>query len=142
MNIDYQKFCELCHTSLCDILSGFGSNPGCLSLDYDDEDYKSAKTALIIERDTNTAEGQTADPICYEDVLECIVMRGGRIAFTDVEDDKPTPHYLDKGALERGVDAFIEKCPSAFADYLNENADSITDNLFIQCCLFGEVVYG
>ena len=137
MNIDFQKFCSLCETSLMDILSGFGSNPGVLRYDYSEEDYKNAKAALIIQHDN---EGKPYE-ITYEEVLESIVFRGGKLTFYDIEDDKETPYTLDLAALERGVDGFIENAKESFADYLNGNGDSITDNVFSQCCLFGRPVY-
>ncbi len=137
MNIDFQKFCSLCETSLLDILSGFGSNPGVLRYEYSDEDYKNAKAALIIQHDN---EGKPYE-ITYEEVLESIVYRGGKLTFYDIEDDKNTPYALDLAALERGVDGFIENAKESFADCLNGNGDSIADNVFIQCCLFGKPVY-
>lgn len=137
MNIDFNKFCSLCETSLLDILSGFGSNPGVLRYDYSEEDYKNAKAALIIQHDN---EGKPYE-ITYEEVLESIVYRGGTLTFYDVEDDKDTPYTLDLAALERGVDGFIENAKESFADYLHGNGDSIADNVFIQCCLFGKPVY-
>jgi hypothetical protein len=137
MNIDFQKFCSLCETSLLDILSGFGSNPGVLRYEYSDEDYKNAKAALIIQHDN---EGKPYE-ITYEEVLESIVFRGGKLTFYDIEDEKETPYALDLAALERGVDGFIENAKESFADYLNGNGDSIADNVFIQCCLFGKPVY-
>lgn len=137
MNIDFNKFCSLCETSLADILSGFGSNPGVLRYEYSDEDYKNAKAALVIQHDN---EGKPYE-ITYEEVLESIVFRGGKLTFYDIEDDKETPYTLDLAALERGVDGFIENAKESFADYLNDNGDSITDNVFIQCCLFGKPVY-
>ena len=137
MNIDFQKFCSLCETSLLDILSGFGSNPGVLRYEYSDEDYKNAKAALIIQHDN---EGKPYE-ITYEEVLESIVYRGGKLTFYDIEDEKETPYALDLAALERGVDGFIENAKESFADYLNGNGDSIADNVFIQCCLFGKPVY-
>lgn len=137
MNIDFQKFCSLCETSLLDILSGFGSNPGVLRYEYSDEDYKNAKAALIIQHDN---EGKPYE-ITYEEVLESIVYRGGKLTFYDIEDDKNTPYALDRAALERGVDGFIENAKESFADYLNGNGDSISDHVFIQCCLFGKPVY-
>jgi hypothetical protein len=120
-----------------DILSGFGSNPGVLRYEYSEEDYKNAKAALIIQHDN---EGKPYE-ITYEEVLESIVFRGGTLTFYDTEDEEEKPYTLDLAALERGVDGFIEHAKESFADYLNGNGDSIADNVFIQCCLFGEPVY-
>jgi hypothetical protein len=33
------------------------------------------------------------------------------------------------------------ECPRHFADFLNEKADAVTGDAFLQCCLFGEVIY-
>lgn len=137
MNIDFNKFCSLCETSLMYILSGFGSNPGVLRYEYSDEDYKAAKAALIIQHDN---EGKPYT-ITYEEVLESIVFRGGKLTFYDIEDEDDKPYVLDMAALERGVDGFIEHEKEAFASFLTDTADSITDNVFIQCCLFGKAIY-
>jgi hypothetical protein len=32
--------------------------------------------------------------------------------------------------------------PRHFADFLNEAADAITADAFLQCCLFGALIYG
>jgi hypothetical protein len=29
-----------------------------------------------------------------------------------------------------------------FADFINQNDDAITGDVFLQCCLLGEVLYG
>lgn len=137
MNINFEKFCSLCETSLLDILSGFNSNPGVLRYEYSQDDYDKAKVALIMQHDN---EGKPYE-ITYEEVLESIVYRGGKLTFYDIEDEDNKPYVLDMAALERGVDGFIEHEKEAFASYLTNNADSITDNVFIQCCLFGKSVY-
>jgi len=35
-----------------------------------------------------------------------------------------------------------EKYPRHFHNFLEENDDAETGDVFIQCCLFGEIVYG
>jgi hypothetical protein len=32
--------------------------------------------------------------------------------------------------------------PRHFADLVNENDDADTGDAFVQCCVFGEVIYG
>jgi hypothetical protein len=45
-------------------------------------------------------------------------------------------------ALVRGLQVMAEKCPRHFADFQNENSDATTGDVFLQCTVFGEVVFG
>lgn len=49
---------------------------------------------------------------------------------------------LDRAALERGLQIMAEKYPRHFANVVSENEDAETGDVFLQCCLFGEIVYG
>lgn len=51
-------------------------------------------------------------------------------------------YRLDLDCLLHGMAAFIKKCPNAYADWIKENDDAITGNAFLECCVFGDVVYG
>lgn len=44
--------------------------------------------------------------------------------------------------IKKGLRIMAEKCPIHFADMLSENDDATTHDVFIQCVLFGEIVYG
>lgn len=44
--------------------------------------------------------------------------------------------------LQRGLDVVAEKYPNRLFEILDENGDAETADVFLQCCLFGEVVYG
>lgn len=59
------------------------------------------------------------------------------------ESDKPagTEYRLDRAAIDRGCAVMASKYPQHFADLISENDDATTGDVFIQCCLFGEVVY-
>jgi hypothetical protein len=65
---------------------------------------------------------------------------GGSITVLDTDTGKK--HILDLSAIQRGLAAMQEKAPRAFGDLLAENDDAFTGDVFIQCCLFGEVIYG
>jgi hypothetical protein len=67
-------------------------------------------------------------------------LAGGWVTIRDVEEGKD--YRLDAEALELGVKAFREKCPRAFGEALAEDGDASTGDLFLQCCLFGEALYG
>ena len=50
-------------------------------------------------------------------------------------------HALNRAALERGLQIMADKYPKHFSDIISDNADAITGDLFLQCCLFGEEVF-
>ena len=64
--------------------------------------------------------------------VECIEFDG---------DGREIKHLLDSFAIRRGLQVFVEQYPHHFADMLLENGDMITGDVFVQCCLFGEVKY-
>jgi hypothetical protein len=58
--------------------------------------------------------------------------------------DKPEPkkYRLDLEAIDRGLQLMADKYPRHFADFVGENEDASTGDVFLQLCLFGELVYG
>ncbi len=55
------------------------------------------------------------------------------------EDDKPL--HLDRPALIRGLQVMADKYPRHFANFLGEDDDCETADVYLQCCLFGEVIF-
>jgi len=51
-------------------------------------------------------------------------------------------HTLNRASLEKGLQVFAQKCPRQFGDFIAENDDAETSDCFLQCCLFGEVIFG
>jgi len=49
---------------------------------------------------------------------------------------------FDIEAVKRGLQLMADKYPKHFADFMNENDDAITGDVFVQCCVLGDVVYG
>jgi hypothetical protein len=49
---------------------------------------------------------------------------------------------LDRAAIVKGMQLFMEKYPRMYADFVGDGGDAITGDAFVQCCLLGEVVYG
>lgn len=49
---------------------------------------------------------------------------------------------IDMPAIEKGLKVMAEKHPRHFADFIGDNADATTGDVFIQCVVFGELVYG
>ena len=57
------------------------------------------------------------------------------------EGDK-TEYRLDRAALRRGIDVMAKRYLRHFANVVSEDDDAETGDVFLQCCLFGEIVYG
>jgi hypothetical protein len=57
-------------------------------------------------------------------------------------DSKYTPLRLDRAALQRGLQLMANKHPQHWADFVGDNADATTGDVFIQLCLLGELRYG
>ncbi len=68
-------------------------------------------------------------------------MCGGRVILIE-HDDEDEEHILDRAALHRGIKTMAEKFPRHWADFISENDDAITGDVFVQCCLFGDIIYG
>jgi hypothetical protein len=61
---------------------------------------------------------------------------------TKQTDKRYKPLTLDRAAIDRGLAIMAEKYPRHFGDFIADNEDSITGDVFIQCCLLGDVIYG
>ena len=49
---------------------------------------------------------------------------------------------LDAAAIEKGLGVMATRYARHFADIVQDNMDADTGDVFLQCALFGEVVYG
>ncbi len=70
---------------------------------------------------------------------------GGAIVIETLEKDEINGQKewtLDYAACEKGLQVMAEKYPSHFADFIQEEEDATTGDVYLQCCLFGEVVFG
>jgi len=67
-----------------------------------------------------------------------------RLPVTVFEEDdfQKTPHTLDFAAIQRGFQVMAEKYPWHLAHFLEENEDAETGDVFLQCAVLGEIVYG
>lgn len=83
------------------------------------------------------------DPQTVSRHLDYPLSTGGALIIDDVEGDKEySGKRLDRESIARGLQVMAEKEPQHFADLLAENADATTGDVFLQCCLFGEVIFG
>ncbi len=55
---------------------------------------------------------------------------------------KGVKYTLDRDAIKRGLMALQKDVPHQFGNALGGNDDACTGDCFLQCCLFGEVIFG
>jgi hypothetical protein len=67
--------------------------------------------------------------------------RGGLLMVGDIEGDMPDA-LLDLGTIRNGLQVMAYKYPKHWHDFINDNEDATTGDVFLQCCLYGEVVFG
>jgi len=64
---------------------------------------------------------------------------GGAVHIWQIEEN--TPCALDMNVVEQGLKTMSEKYPKHTWDLLSENDDATTADVFLQCCLFGDIKY-
>ena len=79
-------------------------------------------------------------PLCKEG--GGIVIGDANVAYATSEDADFAPTILNYKAILRGVQTMSQVSPLHFAKMLTESGDAHTGDVFLQCCLFGEVRYG
>lgn len=71
---------------------------------------------------------------------------GGYLIVSDAkgEDDKEkqTKKKLNLAAVEEGLTLMSTEQPQHFANFMAENDDAETGDVFLQLCVFGKLVYG
>lgn len=74
--------------------------------------------------------------------LDFPLNEGGSLTISDKEDRTAPARTLNLATIATGLKVMAEKYPRHFADMMNEDGDAETGDVLLQCCLFGEVVYG
>lgn len=72
-------------------------------------------------------------------------MCGGHIDWVLLNDDENGPGETvrtGRKELIKGVKVMAEKYPHHFSNLVNDNDDAETSDVFAQCCVLGEIVYG
>lgn len=70
---------------------------------------------------------------------------GGALSITvdtEIESEPAQVHVLDENAIQKGLTLFLETSPHRFAQLITEHADADDADVFLQLCLFGEILYG
>ncbi len=58
------------------------------------------------------------------------------------EEGNPNSHRLGRDEIRKGLSAMAKKFPRHLSDALTGNGDAETADVFLQCSLFGDVIYG
>lgn len=62
------------------------------------------------------------------------------VILDDAEEE--TTHTLTLEKIKEGIRVMAKKYPWHFMNIINENDDAETSDVFLQCCLFREAIYG
>lgn len=71
--------------------------------------------------------------------LDYPLNEGGALMIQDTEENEI--YRLDCATIEKGLVTMAAKYSSHFHDFMNQNEDAITGDVFLQCCVFDEVIY-
>lgn len=78
--------------------------------------------------------------------LDYPVNVGGALVISNKQaddgDSKPMRRTLSLRTIRQGLQVFATKYPRHFSDFMQDNEDACTGDVFLQCCVFGEAVYG
>jgi hypothetical protein len=74
--------------------------------------------------------------------LDYPLNEGGALIIGDMEDEDSEPKRLDLQAIQKGLQIMAKKYPKQMMDFLNDNDDAETGDIFLQCCVFGDAIYG
>lgn len=86
-------------------------------------------------------EGQTKESLGLQYPQIELPFKGGSIVFGN-DDPKYAGKVLDAAAMLRGLQLLADNYPKHWADFIEDNEDADTADVFLQLALFGEVVFG
>ena len=94
-------------------------------------------------RKNNYPKGQTKESLGIKFAhVDLPFVEGGSLTIVDAEDEDSAEWTLDYKAILRGLHVMARKYPADFNNWREENDDAFTGDTFLQCCLFGSVIYG
>jgi len=67
---------------------------------------------------------------------------GGAVLMKDKYGDEPTVYRFDLEAVKRGLTIMGAKYPRQMTELVMEDEDAETGDVFLQCALLGEAIYG
>lgn len=70
------------------------------------------------------------------------LVEGCSVILHDKENNNKELPPLNLEAIKKGLDIMSKEYPNHFGNFISENDDAITGDVFLQCCLFNKVIYG
>ena len=67
---------------------------------------------------------------------------GGSVLIRDMEGDEEVVYVLNLQSIRRGLEVMSDKYRCHWSDFTGSEYDAITGDVFLQCCLFGDIIYG
>lgn len=88
---------------------------------------------------TFTENGTVAWPACAWNPVN-----GGSIIVTapHPKTEADTDYLVDGKVVQNGLAVMASKYPHHFVDVLKQDTDDTTGDVFIQCCIYGDIIYG
>lgn len=98
------------------------------------EDIKS-----LLDSASRGASYWCTSELAYESETEKALTVEGVKLFNDEGNESRTLNIED---IKKGLKVMAEEQPQHFADFIEGNGDNDTGDVFLQLCLFSDVVYG
>lgn len=67
---------------------------------------------------------------------------GCGLEIEDIEGDEPIPNILNKESMQKGLQIMADKYPEHFKNIIEDNEDAETGDVFLQCSVLGDIVFG
>jgi hypothetical protein len=91
------------------------------------------------------AQIKTAKTVKDADYAHQFPTRGGSVTLSDSTGEgwpEVRTEQLDFLALTAGLQTMADKYPKHLADFTQDNEDAETGDVFVQCAIFGDVIFG
>lgn len=90
----------------------------------------------------NYPEGKTRQSLKLEfPHIDLPMTEGGSLTIKSLEEPEKTYIELNRKACLKGLSIMAKKYPHHFADFMSEDDDATTADVFLQCALYHEVIY-
>jgi len=83
-------------------------------------------------------KGMESTPMTCEE----IVAKGGQIILEDIESEDGKRRVLDDVIMRRGLKTMAKREFRHFVDFMREEDDAVTADVWLQCAILGKVFYG
>lgn len=116
---------EYFYNALCNAVGTGYMNSYGIEMDFNSDDYKSAKTKL-------------KSP-CFEDVLMQILRDGKQLILTDIEGEGENTKSINLTDVHERV---CKMPVNHLMDMIEQNDDAITADVLIQTVFYSEIIFG